>query len=260
MQYVFLSHDVDWRRQGASYEHIMARSERFEPDVMKTMKDTNLYYNIPKYMEIEEKYGIRSTYFFRTIYENGLLIDYEDDLKQLGIGGWEIGLHLDPYSIDSVNEIINEKNILEQLCKTNMKGNRVHYLGFNEELPKKLQQCGFVYDSTFRISKDRIDKNEIGFFKYDQLIEFPLTLMDAYLFTYMKIKEDGIIDIFKQALNLCRKINLDFNVMTVNWHDNVLQMKGGRMYEKIIEFLTSQDDVEIVRGIDLVTIINRLKL
>lgn len=234
----------------------MARSERFEPHVLKKMKDENLYYNVPKYMDIEEKYGIRSTYFFRTIYENGSLIDYEDDVKQLSKGGWELGLHLDPSSIDNIDKITNEKNMLEHLCKTKMQGNRVHYLGFNEDLPKKLQQCGFVYDSTFRISKDRIDENEIGFFKYDQLVEFPLTLMDAYLFTYMKIEEDKIIDIFKQTLNLCRKINPDFNVMTVNWHDNVLQMKGGRMYEKIIEFLTYQDDVKIVRGIDLVEIVN----
>lgn len=255
---MFLSHDVDWRRQGASYDHIIERSERFEPDILKTMKDENLYYNIPKYMAIEEKYGIRSTYFFRTIYENGLLIDYEDDIKQLGKGGWEIGLHLDPSSINDIDKIASEKNALEHLCKTALKGNRVHYLGFNEELPKKLQQCGFVYDSTFRMSKDLIDKNEIGFFKYDKLIEFPLTLMDAYLFTYMKIKENEIIDIFNKTLNLCRETNSKFNVMTINWHDNVLQMKGGRMYEKIVEFLTSQEDVKMVRGMDLAGIINKL--
>jgi hypothetical protein len=46
--------------------------------------------------------------------------------------------------------------------------------------------------------------------------------------------------------------------MTVNWHDNVLKMKGGRMYEKIIAFLTSQSDVKIVRGIDLAEIVNKL--
>jgi len=255
---VFLSHDVDWRRQGVSYEHIMARSERFESAKLAVAKNENLYYNIPKYMDIEEKYGVRSTYFFRTIYENGLLIDYEDDIKQLGDGGWEVGLHLDPSSINDINKIIDEKNTLQHLCKTALKGNRVHYLGFNEELPKKLQQCGFVYDSTFRVSKDLIDENEIGFFKYDKLVEFPLTLMDAYLFTYMKIEESKIVDIFKKTLDLCRTTNSEFNVMTVNWHDNVSQMKGGRMYENIIEFLTSQEDVKLVRGIDLAELINEL--
>ena len=45
------------------------------------------------------------------------------------------------------------------------------------------------------------------------------------------------------------------NVISVIWHDNVLKMKGGRMYKQILEFLTSQDDVEIKRGIDLVKIL-----
>jgi hypothetical protein len=47
----------------------------------------------------------------------------------------------------------------------------------------------------------------------------------------------------------------DINVVTVIWHDNVLQMKGGRMYKRILEYLTSQDDVRVSRGIDLTRII-----
>ena len=79
--------------------------------------------------------------------------------------------------------------------------------------------------------------------------------MDGYLFTHMKIKEDGIIPIFQKTLDLSRSISED-NVFSVIWHSNVLKMKGGRMYEKIIEFLTSQNDVKIVRGMDLVKILN----
>jgi hypothetical protein len=41
------------------------------------------------------------------------------------------------------------------------------------------------------------------------------------------------------------------------WHDNVLKMKGGRMYKEILEYLTSQDDVNIRRGIDLAKMINK---
>jgi len=39
--------------------------------------------------------------------------------------------------------------------------------------------------------------------------------------------------------------------MTILWHDNVLKMKGGRMYEKILEFLSNQEDVEMGSGIEL---------
>jgi len=34
-------------------------------------------------------------------------------------------------------------------------------------------------------------------------------------------------------------------------------MKGGRMYEKILEFLSSEEDVEIHRGIDIDDLIDR---
>ena len=91
----------------------------------------------------------------------------------------------------------------------------------------------------------------MGYQQIDGIIEFPITLMDAYLFTYMKISEDKIVSIVEKTLNSCRKLDSDFNVMTILWHDNVLKMKGGRMYEKILEFLSNQEDVKMVSGIEL---------
>jgi peptidoglycan/xylan/chitin deacetylase (PgdA/CDA1 family) len=41
-------------------------------------------------MEIEEKYNTKSTFFFRTQYENGDYRDYHDDIKKLKKEGWEI--------------------------------------------------------------------------------------------------------------------------------------------------------------------------
>ena len=58
----------------------------------------------------------------------------------------------------------------------------------------------------------------------------------------------------KKTLELGRGFS-DVNVISVIWHDNVLKMKGGRMYEKILEFLTTQDDVKILPGKDLVKIL-----
>jgi peptidoglycan/xylan/chitin deacetylase (PgdA/CDA1 family) len=101
MQYIFLSHDVDWRKQGPPLEHILSRKDRFEPELFEKTKPEDLYRNIPDYMEIEEKFGVRSTFFFRTFYENGSLTDYKDDIILLENGGWEIGLHTDPSSVNS---------------------------------------------------------------------------------------------------------------------------------------------------------------
>tara|TARA_Y100001936_G_scaffold3530_1_gene3266 strand:- start:17 stop:784 length:768 start_codon:yes stop_codon:yes gene_type:complete len=254
MQYIFLSHDVDWRRQGPNVEHIQARKDRFDLEIFNKTEPEELYRNIPEYMTLEEKFGIRSTFFFRTIYENGDMNDYENDIQSLLKGNWEIGLHTDPKSIDNIEKIKQEKEKLESLTKKAIIGNRVHFLNYNSELPIKLKQLGFSYDASLRHSKDKIDEKEMGYSKIDELIEFPVTLMDAYLFTHMKIKEDGVIPEFKKTLEIGRNVS-DQNVISVIWHDNVLKMKGGRMYEKILEFLTSQDDVKILPGKELVKIL-----
>ena len=254
MQYIFLSHDVDWRKQGPPLEHILARKDRFEPELFEKTKPEDLYRNIPEYMEIEEKFGVRSTFFFRTFYENGDVLDYEDDIKQLQKSNWEIGLHTDPSSIDDLDKIRLEKEKLESITGKQIIGNRVHFLNYNLELPKKLEKLGFNYDSSLRHSKDRIDEKEMGYSRIHGIIEFPVTLMDAYLFTYMKIREEKIISEFQKTLDLGRSLS-ENNVISVIWHENVLKMKGGRVYKQILEFLTSQDDVEIKRGIDLVKIL-----
>ena len=92
----------------------------------------------------------------------------------------------------------------------------------------------------------------MGYQIIDNIIEFPVTLMDAYLFTHMNIAEEKLIPIIKKTLNSSRQLDTEFNVMTILWHDNVLKMKGGRMYPKILEFLSSQDDVVMCNGSELV--------
>ncbi len=255
MQYVFLSHDVDWRRQGPPLEHVIARKDRFEGTIFEKATKENLYYNIPDYLELEEKFNARSTFFFRTIYENGCCEDYENEIMTLIKGGWEVGLHLDPSSINDATKIYEEKRRLENISRNIINANRCHHLAFNKQLPNKLQQLGFVYDSSLRKSKDRIDKEEMGHRIFNTLIEFPVTIMDAYLFTYMKIAEEQILEIFEKTLNCSRELAGHFGIITVIWHDNVLKMKGGRMYEKILEYLATQQDVKFVRGIDLARMI-----
>ena len=254
MQYIFLSHDVDWRRQGPTPEHVLARKDRFVQKIFDKTRLEDLYRNIPEYMELEERFGIRSTFFFRTLYENGNVEDYEDDIQALQKGNWEIGLHTDPESIMDVEKMKKEKEKLESLTKKTIIGNRVHFLNYNSELPKKLKELGFLYDSSLRHSKDKIDEKEMGYSKIDGVIEFPITLMDAYLFTYMKIEEKQIVSEFQNTLDIGRNLS-ENNVISIIWHDNVLKMKGGRMYEEILEFLTSQDDVKILPGKELVKIL-----
>ena len=256
-QYVFLSHDVDWSFDGPPREHIFQRKERFDEKLFENTPIDRLYRNFSEFMEIEEKYGVKSTFFFRTQYENGDYRDYQEDIKKLVNGGWEIGLHTDPSSIKDIEKIKKEKNDLEELVGSEILGNRVHYLSNDEQLPKKLSELNFIYDSSKRKTKDTISDEDMGYEIIDDIIEFPVTLMDAYLFTHMGISEEKIVPIVEKTLNSCRQLESNFNLMTILWHDNVLKMKGGRIYPKILEFLTSQEDVIVCNGIELVNEIKK---
>jgi peptidoglycan/xylan/chitin deacetylase (PgdA/CDA1 family) len=250
-QYIFLSHDVDWGYEGPSEEHILQRKDRFDEKLFKKTPINELYRNFSEFMEIEEKFGVKSTFFFRTQYENGDYRDYQDDIKKIIQNGWEIGLHTDPSSINEIKKIEEEKNNLEKLTSSKIFGNRVHYLSNDPELLKKLSELGFIYDSSNKKIKNLISSEDMGYQKINNIIEFPVTLMDAYLFSYMNISEEKIISTVEKTLNLCRQLDSDFNIMTILWHDNVLKMRGGRMYPKILEFLASQDDVIMCNGLEL---------
>jgi len=257
-QYIFLSHDVDWSLEGPSKDHILARKDRFDKKIFDNTPFHKLYRNFSEYREIEEKFNVKSTFFFRTQYESGNYIDYKKDIKELVDGGWEIGLHTDPSSVSDIKKIEEEKNNLEKITNSKIVGNRVHYLSNDKQLQKRLSELNFIYDSSNKRTKDSILSEDMGYEIVDNIIEFPVTLMDAYLFTHMNISEEKIIPVIKKTLNLSRQIDTDFNVMTILWHDNVLKMKGGRMYPKILEFLSSQDDVVICSGIELVKKIKKI--
>lgn len=109
MIYVFLSHDVDWEKAGPPISHILARRERFYEDILKNCQLRNPYYNLPEYMEIEEKFCVRSTFFFRTYVKDTIhspppyhVEEYKAEIRSLLSGGWEVGLHLDPASYKSI--------------------------------------------------------------------------------------------------------------------------------------------------------------
>jgi hypothetical protein len=78
---------------------------------------------------------------------------------------------------------------LESLARHSINGNRVHDLQFDWRLFNHLQKLGFTYDSSVKRFKYEISSDDMNFyFTSGGLIEFPLTLMDAYLFTYMKMR------------------------------------------------------------------------
>jgi len=244
---VILTHDVDWPPQGPGVDHILARRDRFTQEViLRIIKEGyNPYFGIPDIMDYEEKCGFRSTFFFRCRYDDGTFIDaYEETLRDLIKSGWEIGVHLN--NVDNISTILREKDAIEGVVGAKLYGSRVHNLKIKiDELPL-LHQAGLRYDSSIVFNKYGLDVRNTGYFEFRGIMEFPISVMDAYLFTYMNVTEDKVINTINRALDIGAKSRF----ITILWHDCSIKMKGGRMYPKILELLHSKEQVEVVRMID----------
>ncbi len=250
---IFLSHDIDYSKKGPSTEHIMSRKERFDSTEFTRYLEGkgNLYYNIPNLMELEEKLGVRSTFFFRPAYETGDLESYEDDIQELLKGRWEVGLHS-----NDVTNITYEKKVLETITKREISGCRVHFLKGNNAMYRTMKEIGIKYDSSICYSKERLDHKNTITENHDGVIVFPITIMDAYLFTYMKITEDKLVSLATEAVKMTREKG---NLLTILWHDTSIKMVGGRKYKDILEHLLSKENVNIITGLEAYQMLTREK-
>ena len=225
----------------------MERKDRFDALVVdRSVKEGfNPYNNIKRLMEIEDSHGVRSTFFFRPRYDDGTPISsYSDEIQDLREHGWEVGAHLNDAS--TIQSIISEREQIASVEGRDPVGCRVHYLRIHENSHSLMRQAGFSYDSSLMYSKDEVTPRSSGFLTKGGLVVFPITIMDTYLLTYMKVPEEKVVQIFNEAVRSCK----DRTYMTVLWHDSSLMMKGGKIYPEVCEMLATREDVEIVTAQD----------
>jgi hypothetical protein len=255
---LIITHDVDWSIQGPGKAHVLARKDRFSPEIIKKVgnEDFNPYFGIPKVIEIEEKYGIRSTFFFRPKYDDGIGVEcYSETMRTLLAGDWEIGLHSNNTS--TPREVASEKQTVEKAAGQPIYGSRVHYLKVVENTFANLKGAGIKYDSSICFDKEQIDTRNTGFLVKDGLVIFPITFMDAYLFTYRHLTEETIVPFVVKTIE--HLFDSGAKILTLLWHDNSVLMKGGRAYEQLIKELTTKSNTTFLKGIEAYQLINKLK-
>jgi len=259
--HIFLSHDVDWGKKGAPIPHILARKERFEESVLADLEERNPYQNIPEILEIEERHGLKSTFFFRTRIDSRHppppydLWEYESDIRTMVTDGWEIGLHSDHHSTTDPESLLEEKKTLEEVAKTKILGNRTHYT-VNEEvhvtLIKNLESAEIMYDSSVKFDRERITVKDCGCFWSGGVVVFPISLMDALIFSKLSDERD-VLKSVKRGVEVCRGLP-SRRVLTLLWHNCSLKMKFGRKYSEVVEYLASNEDLIVKTGKELATI------
>jgi len=251
---VCLTHDVDRVRK--TYQYFTKISKGNLRQMRRLFEFGNPYWGFPKIMSIEDKFEVRSTFFFLQESKKINLLrpkewalsigkykfsdkEVSKIIQVLNRNGWEIGLHGSYESYKHEDLLREEKKEIEQVLGAEVIGIRQHYLQL--EIPKtwRIQQkVGFLYDASFGY-RDRIgfrDERILPFYPFDNsFLEIPLALMDGALFSNYS-SEDVI---WSKCLNLIKTAESQKGLLTVLWHQRVFnedEFPGwGTVYTKILK-------------------------
>jgi len=135
----------------------------------------NKWHNIEELIDFDGKESIPSTFFIAVANELGLSYSIKDAefwIKKILQKKFDVGLH--GIAFDNSKNIKNEYNIFKKISKLNDFGIRMHYLRNNDNTVKYLNNAGYIFDSTLFELRNP--------FKVGDIWEFPLHIMDSYLF------------------------------------------------------------------------------
>ena len=172
------------------------------------------WHNIEEIIGFDRENKISSTFFIGVTKGMGLCYSIENSefwINKILQKGFDVGLH--GIAFDNFKDINNEYNIFKKISKLDDFGIRMHYLRNNDNTLEYLNNAGFIFDSTlFKFQNP---------FKVVNLWEFPLQIMDGYLFnknshwqsqTLQQVKDET-----KRIIDKSYKRNINyFNIL---FHD-----------------------------------------
>ncbi len=235
---VCLTHDVDNISRPA--RHIWKTRSRFSlPDLLGGLLGAvQLYNNVDLIRKREAQQGFHSSFYFMS--GNYPLGQVRAESDRARAQGWDIGLHGDFGTHDSLEKMNAAVSTLSAGLGFRPTGLREHYLKFDfEKSWKIMDEAGFDYDTTVG-TNDRLgfrmglaspfhppDEN----WETLNLLEIPLVLMDTTLWGYLKKSEgQGYLD----AMRLMDLVYRMEGVFTLLWHQEAVRMRGGRIYWRLL--------------------------
>jgi len=288
---VSLTHDVDafdgtsylWMRKlfwlAMSFQSVC----RFNNNEAKSwLRKINRWHNVKKdpvfafdrWMELEDKYGFRSTFFFMSLKNalsrEGRFYSYKDPrvskvIKELNKGGWEIGLHAAYYNHLNLNYLKEQKHRLEDILEDEILGCRHHYLRVRFPGSWLLyKRAGFKYGSNMGW-----DSGFDGFragtcFPYQpiknsnklELWEIPFQLMDSSTIE----NPESYIGLFLNYLDKVKKVN---GCLVLDFHQEYFDEEEAPgvnvTYKEILNILSKDDEVLITKLKDIIKYLASLR-
>lgn len=228
---------------------------------------SNPYWGFPGWHQYENECGVRSCFYLSAPPKKSArrLNDCKSDVFAPGIDwsllramhaeGWEFGLHPAIHARDDLDELLNEKRMVEERMQGRISGLRHHYLAFDNHVPsrtfKKYVDAGFAYDSSvgwrdkpgFRAGTclpwklfDTETDNTLN------LLEVPLCLMDGH------VMNGGVDQAINAGADIISTVQKNGGVLTLNWHTetycSLFLYKGFReALQQIMRPLLERSDV-----------------
>jgi hypothetical protein len=167
-------------------------------------------HRIPELIQFDKSYGITPTFFVAV--NNALGLSYSQNSAKQIIDyikneNCHVGIHGIAY--DSLEDMRKEYNLFKNISGLSHFGIRNHYLRQSENTLNYMSEIGYTFDSTLYAIQSPYSINN--------MIEFPLTMMDAYMVTEKEKNIKAAIARTKELVNKAAEKNLD--LITLNFHD-----------------------------------------
>lgn len=268
---ICLTHDVDTVRKYKIYPplrtigSLVVKDKNLKKafaliiDYSKAKLDKDPYDNFSYIMDLENKYGFKSSFYFmsggNTKYDGSYSINDSyiiSLIKTLQEEGFEVGLHSSFNSYNNFQMLNLEKEKLEKASENAIFGGRQHYLRWKTpETWRILEKAGLKYDTTLSFADYEGFRCGICFpykpfdiFKNRVLDiwEMPLTVMDGSLFDYQNLTPEEGFQRIKNLIDTIKKYN---GLFVLLWHNSSLDdlrlPAWIKVYEKTIEYLGKQN-------------------
>ena len=174
----------------------------------------NKWQNIIKILLFDKEQGIPSTFFIGVAKGKGLCYSNENGSKWINniIGaGFKVGVHGIDYN--SYENMKNEYNKFFKISNINKFGIRMHYLRTNKDTLHYLNRIGYIYDSSIYELNNP--------YKIGNMWEFPLTIMDGYIFyensKWQNISIENAKNKTKEIIDKANTLGLEY--INILFHD-----------------------------------------
>lgn len=167
-------------------------------------------------------------------------------LRQLHAKGWIIGLHQSFDAWADVNQMIVERECLEQALEIPITSCRQHWLRFSWEHTWQAQQeAGLTLDTTLGFNDRSAFRNGAAllFHPWDFVLNqpmrlqvLPMVLMDSHLYDYAELSDTQRRQQLTYWLDEIRFVG---GTATIIWHQRVMSQDYGwaKGYQELLEYL-----------------------